>query len=157
MKHSSRWAPFTWFILLSFQPACSFKLLEGEGEVVPDALSPILCGDLTCDPHAICLDGPSRCICPQGFTGDGFQCADIDECATANGGCAASCVNRDGNYTCHAPRQCEDLRAVVPGWNGGTATLYLNGEADKPWTVHCTTADLEYLTLPRTNYSMYKA
>jgi len=148
---------FTWLVLLSFQGACSFKLVEGEETTsTVDAAPPVRCGDLTCDPHAICLTGPTRCACAPGFTGDGFQCTDVDECASANGGCAASCVNLDGSYTCHAPRQCEDVRAVVPGWDSGPAVLYLDGDAAKPWTAYCTAEDREYLTLTQTNYAMYK-
>jgi hypothetical protein len=130
---------------------------EAEAAAVIDAPPPVFCGDLTCDPHALCLSNPTHCVCAPGFTGDGLvECADVDECLTANGGCAASCVNRNGSYTCHAPRTCEDVRAVVPGWNGGTAVLYVNNEAAKPWTAYCTKEDRAYLPLTQANTSMYK-
>ena len=39
-----------------------------------------------------------------GFTGNGFQCADINECDTDNGGCSESpkveCTNRVGYHEC---------------------------------------------------------
>jgi hypothetical protein len=35
--------------------------------------------------------------CPPGFTGNGFYCADINECETNNGGCSSApsvqCIN----------------------------------------------------------------
>ena len=50
------------------------------------------------------------CTCKPGFTGNGRTCADVDECATANGGCDshASCVNTPGSLTC----------ACTNGWTG---------------------------------------
>ncbi|KAK0048177.1 mucin-like protein [Biomphalaria pfeifferi] len=38
--------------------------------------------------------------CPAGFQGDGFQCLDIDECGTNNGGCQQNCTNNLGSFQC---------------------------------------------------------
>ena len=40
-------------------------------------------------------------IC-QGYAGDGFDCTDINECLTNNGGCSANarCINRNGGFQC---------------------------------------------------------
>ena len=40
--------------------------------------------------------------CDAGYTlnADGKACDDINECADQNGGCAQTCTNADGTYTC---------------------------------------------------------
>jgi hypothetical protein len=45
------------------------------------------------------------CTCNVGFTGDGFNCTDLDECAAGVDGCAsysppATCNNTNGSFTC---------------------------------------------------------
>jgi len=52
-----------------------------------------------CDANASC-DG-DRCVCDDGFDGDGETCTDIDECAGKND-CSvdASCSNTPGDYDC---------------------------------------------------------
>jgi hypothetical protein len=60
-----------------------------------------------CDSNASCemdAEGTIFCTCEPGWDGDGFDCADIDECAGENG-CDpnASCENSDGSYTCACP------------------------------------------------------
>ncbi|KAG8252015.1 hypothetical protein J6590_068223 [Homalodisca vitripennis] len=60
-----------------------------------------------------------------GFSGNGFQCADIDECAVNNGGCSlvprVSCINTRGSRVCgHCP----------PGYSGdGTICSPVEGGA----------------------------
>ena len=46
-------------------------------------------GTHECDPSARCTNeiGSYRCACNDGFAGDGFVCADIDECDVDRGGC----------------------------------------------------------------------
>ncbi|XP_001641718.3 pro-epidermal growth factor isoform X2 [Nematostella vectensis] len=74
----------------------------------------------TCHLNASCFVNNSyttntTCVCRPGFTGNGINCTDIDECASANS-CSADqiCVNTVGSYACacHAGftgSRCADL------------------------------------------------
>lgn len=58
-----------------------------------------------CDVNAICRNtvGSFVCICKTGFTGNGFSCTDIDECASGSHSCVsgrATCSNTVGSYNC---------------------------------------------------------
>ncbi|XP_006876035.1 PREDICTED: uromodulin [Chrysochloris asiatica] len=64
------------------------------------------CSD--CHSNATCVeDGvATACSCLAGFTGDGFLCTDVDECATpgaSNCSAGSSCVNTPGSYICLCP------------------------------------------------------
>ncbi|XP_072024997.1 stabilin-2-like [Amphiura filiformis] len=43
-----------------------------------------------CDPNAYCVDG--RCMCYNGYTGDGLACAELDACSTAQCSDYAHCT-----------------------------------------------------------------
>lgn len=52
------------------------------------------------DPPVLCVNTPGSFVCgscPEGFSGNGFVCVDIDECEIDNGGCSFSpqveCIN----------------------------------------------------------------
>jgi hypothetical protein len=67
------------------------------------------CENTVCDPNATCSDtgGAPKCTCAPGFTGDGKQCEDVDECKDASlNDCDANalCVNRPGAFLC----KCKD-------------------------------------------------
>ncbi|XP_078658215.1 uncharacterized protein LOC144903700 [Branchiostoma floridae x Branchiostoma belcheri] len=59
-----------------------------------------------CDVRAVCdnVMGSFQCACAQGFTGDGFSCVDVDECAEDAAACSdvtnADCVNTEGSFQC---------------------------------------------------------
>jgi hypothetical protein len=114
---------------------------------------PVDCGDLTCDGNATCDPAGPTCACNPGFTGDGVTCADLDECASGNGGCASVCINTPGTFTCATPVTCAEIKALVPSAADGDYVLFLDGNANEPWTAFC--ADMagtprEYLTASAT-------
>eukprot|EP00736_Rhodelphis_marinus_P008888 Rmarinus@m.22865 len=58
-----------------------------------------------CDLNATCAHvggGEYSCTCNLGFEGDGFVCADVDECVEETHACPenADCVNALGSYSC---------------------------------------------------------
>lgn len=82
------------------------------------------CGRHACSRHAECTNEDLlgfSCTCKPGFKGDGFQCADVDECATGNVSCdnaTTHCVNLRGSFECQcyegmvrvSPTECEKPR-----------------------------------------------
>jgi hypothetical protein len=102
--------------------ASSSSSSEGEGEASSTGEPVETCADDPCHADATCSDGAGgpTCVCNAGYEGDGFDCADIDECDEGTAGCDpnASCTNEDGGFEC----ECN------PGWDGngfscsGTAT-----------------------------------
>uniref|UniRef100_UPI00358DE755 transmembrane cell adhesion receptor mua-3-like isoform X4 n=1 Tax=Myxine glutinosa TaxID=7769 RepID=UPI00358DE755 len=59
-------------------------------------------GENQCDANALCLDenGSYSCTCVDGFTGNGQNCTDINECDSNNGGCNQHCQNTEGSFSC---------------------------------------------------------
>jgi hypothetical protein len=128
--------------------------IDASIDASPDALT---CSDLTCDPNATCDDAAPACKCKTGYDGTGATCADVDECATNNGGCAAACQNTIGNFVCYAPASCADLKSHGKTTDG-TYTLYLNTDAAKPWAAFCAdmaTTPREYISVNASNTGNY--
>lgn len=53
-----------------------------------------------CALTAVCSNTPGSftCSCKTGYTGNGIECQDIDECT--DGGCLHTCANTAGSFTC---------------------------------------------------------
>ena len=74
-------------------------------------------GTHKCSPYAKCLNtiGSHKCSCRGGFTGDGYACYDIDECAKGQHNCnkpGSRCKNTPGRFECEC----------APGYTGNYAS-----------------------------------
>ncbi len=56
-----------------------------------------------CGPNSHCAE--ASCVCDDGFTSDGDECIDVNECAGMPGSCHPSslCIDQDGSFTCACP------------------------------------------------------
>ncbi|XP_078352373.1 polycystin family receptor for egg jelly-like [Oculina patagonica] len=66
-------------------------------------------GTHDCDRElAICLntEGSYTCQCRPGYTGDGTNCSDVNECISGDHNChdLGVCTNNHGSFTCHCQR-----------------------------------------------------
>ncbi|KAK9959572.1 hypothetical protein ABG768_009688 [Culter alburnus] len=80
----------------------------GAGETEPENVNPCYSGNHDCDTTAQCVPGEGQlfsCQCATGYSGDGRNCYDVDECAESLSSCGAHsyCVNLPGSHRC----QCE--------------------------------------------------
>ncbi|XP_068954093.1 fibrillin-1 isoform X2 [Petaurus breviceps papuanus] len=78
-------------------------------------------GTHMCNQHADCKNtmGSYRCLCKEGYTGDGFTCIDLDECSENLNLCGnGQCLNAPGGYRCECDmgfvpsadgKACEDI------------------------------------------------
>jgi len=84
-----------------------------------------------CYPGVKCIDLPPpanesgyKCgSCPNGFTGNGAECTDLNECAVKNGDCMHTCVNTPGSFVCTCKhgyhlntdkKSCDDVDECLP-------------------------------------------
>ncbi|XP_053488796.1 nidogen-2 [Ictalurus furcatus] len=77
------------------------------GAYIPDPVqvNPCYSGSHDCDTTAQCVPGEGQhyaCVCATGYTGDGRNCYDVDECAEGLSSCGshAQCVNLPGSHSC---------------------------------------------------------
>ncbi|XP_076848526.1 nidogen-2 isoform X2 [Brachyhypopomus gauderio] len=87
----------------------------------PERVNPCYSGNHDCDTTAQCLPGAGQiytCQCATGYTGDGRNCYDVDECAGAPSSCGphSECVNLAGSHSC----RCQS--GFQFGYDGRTCT-----------------------------------
>ncbi|XP_033108274.1 low-density lipoprotein receptor-related protein 4-like [Anneissia japonica] len=89
----------------------------------------------TCDPNATCTDTEESytCTCPEGYSGDGEICINLNPCSMANGGCDQICIFHvefsDYECRCHdGYKLMNDRKSCVPDRN---PCSILNGGCDQ--------------------------
>ncbi|KAK7893402.1 hypothetical protein WMY93_022554 [Mugilogobius chulae] len=95
----------------------------------PDQVSPCYSGTHDCDTTAQCipLEGQAfECKCATGYTGDGRNCYDIDECSSSPCSHNARCMNALGTFHC----QCQS------GYYGDGFSCSQDGQPGRPKS-HC--------------------
>uniref|UniRef100_A0A7N6B2D2 Nidogen 2a (osteonidogen) n=1 Tax=Anabas testudineus TaxID=64144 RepID=A0A7N6B2D2_ANATE len=101
--------------------AITNKISPVGGDESDPLVNPCYAGNHDCDTTAQCIpqEGQAfQCKCATGFTGDGRNCYDIDECAEGLSSCSAhsQCVNLPGSHRC----QCHS--GYEFGYDGRTCT-----------------------------------
>ncbi|XP_054619388.1 nidogen-2 [Dunckerocampus dactyliophorus] len=81
----------------------------GAGPTGPEVLHPCYDGSHDCDTTAQCVpleEQAFQCRCATGYTGDGQNCYDVDECVEGSAACGAhsQCVNFPGSHRCQCQR-----------------------------------------------------
>ncbi|OWF37427.1 uncharacterized protein LOC110467400 [Mizuhopecten yessoensis] len=89
--------------------ACTCKaFFEGDGFYCKQ----ICRVDSNCHVHAKCI--LKQCVCDDGYSGDGINCIDINECETGDDNCHinSECINNEGSFDC----------SCKPGYEGNGLT-----------------------------------
>ncbi|CAN0424479.1 unnamed protein product [Lampetra fluviatilis] len=82
------------------KPGFAKNPTTGKCEDVNECLLPQQC---QMSAHCVNTIGSFTCACNAGFTGNGYNCQDINECLNRNGNCSDICVNDQGGYHCACP------------------------------------------------------
>ncbi|XP_019716219.1 nidogen-2 isoform X21 [Hippocampus comes] len=85
--------------------AITNKISPVGGLTGPELVNPCYDGSHDCDTTAQCIpleDKAFQCRCGTGYSGDGHNCQDIDECAEGLSTCGAhsQCINLPGSHRC---------------------------------------------------------
>ncbi|MEO6776250.1 MAG: DUF4215 domain-containing protein [Kofleriaceae bacterium] len=129
---------------VAYQASAHGYLLAYQSDAAVVARFVRQCGDGVLQAGEACDDGnlaagdgcSQICTVEPGFTCSGApsSCADIDECATGNGGCAQTCTNSVGSFACGCTAgyalaadgvSCSDIDECATG-NGGCAQSCTN-------------------------------
>lgn len=111
-----------------------------------------VCTAASCSTNADCGTNATCsnlvCVCNAGFSGDGYNCTDINECLTNNGGCDvnATCTNTPGSRTC----------ACNPGYSGDGITCMVSERVAEVVTGHqftCARSTYNRIKCWGTNYA----
>ncbi|XP_061571402.1 nidogen-2 [Cololabis saira] len=112
----------------------------------PELVNPCYAGNHDCDTTAQCvpLEGQAfQCKCATGYSGDGHNCYDVDECAEGPGPCGdhSQCVNLPGSHRCqcHGGFQfSHDRRSCVDVDECSSSPCHVNGRCvNEPGTFRC--------------------
>ena len=84
-----------------------YRAVNGSDESICENINECIDADLThnCNSNGLCIDndGSFQCICNVGFSGDGIECVNIDECLIEyNNNCHsdATCIDTFGSFHC---------------------------------------------------------
>uniref|UniRef100_A0AAX7TNL9 Nidogen 2a (osteonidogen) n=1 Tax=Astatotilapia calliptera TaxID=8154 RepID=A0AAX7TNL9_ASTCA len=107
----------------------------------PELHNPCYAGTHDCDTTAQCIpleDLAFQCQCATGYTGDGHNCYDIDECAEGLGTCGdnSECVNLPGSHRCHCQRGYEF------GYDGRTCFNHIISNKCEHFQLFCIRTDM---------------
>ena len=105
------------------------SVIKDDNEKPDDEIEKEECVATSCHYKASCDDSTGKivCTCHDGYSGDGQECEDINECLTDNGGCDenAVCTNTSGSRTCECNEgyegsgvTCSDVNECLTS-NGG--------------------------------------
>ncbi|KAM7291184.1 fibrillin-3 [Ixodes scapularis] len=87
-------------------PRCLNGRDSSQDDVSPEMpVHPNPCGNDYGGCAHICISGPQHhsCVCRSGYSPNGTECIDRDECAEGKHNCEKGCVNTPGSYRCQCP------------------------------------------------------
>ncbi|CAK6432078.1 unnamed protein product [Pipistrellus nathusii] len=107
-----------------------YRFAEDQYTCILIALPPNPCedGSHTCAPsgqaRCVHLGGSAfRCVCLPGYTGNGYQCTDVDECLENRCHPSATCYNTPGSFSCRCqPGYLGDGLQCTPDSTSGLKT-----------------------------------
>jgi len=91
---------------------------DGSFECIEDISTP--CDEITCSNKGVCVieNDSAKCDCYDGYTADGLNCVDINECSNNTHNCQEGfrCVNNDGSFECVEIEQLIIINGDLESW-----------------------------------------